>query len=248
MSESAGEAWFRQWFGEEYLRLYPHRDEEEAARAVELLLETSDLAPGTRVLDLACGAGRHLTPLRAAGLTATGLDLSLPLLRRAAARAGRPGLVCGDMRSLPFAAGVFGAVAQFFTSFGYFATREEDRRVLGEVRRVLADGGTFLLDFMNAERVREELVPEDTQRIEGRTVRQVRWLDDDTVVKRIEIGDPEEGRGEVFHERVRLYEPGELGRMLAGAGLEPRARYGDYRGRPFRSDESPRLLILGEAG
>lgn len=247
MSEGPGGAWFREWFGEEYLRLYPHRDADEAVRAVELLLEVSDLAAGTRVLDLACGAGRHLHPLRAAGLTATGLDLSRPLLRRAAARVGSSGLVCGDMRSLPFATGVFGAVAQFFTSFGYFATREEDRRVLGEVRRVLADGGAFLLDFLNADRVREDLVPEDTKRIEGRTVRQVRWLDDDTVVKRIEIEDPGGGSPEVFHERVRLYEPRELGQMLAAAGLEPRTRYGDYRGRPFRSDESPRLLILGEA-
>lgn len=248
MSAGPGDSWFREWFGEEYLRLYPHRDEEEAARAVDMLLGATDLPEGSRVLDLACGAGRHLTPLRDSGLRAVGLDLSRPLLRRAASRIGSRGLVCGDMRSLPFGAGLFAAVAQFFTSFGYFAAREQDREVLDEVRRVLTDDGAFLLDFLNAARVREELVPEDTRVVDGRAVRQERWIEDDAVVKRIEIEESKGGGPEVFHERVRLYEPGELEEMLSEAGLTPTARFGDYRGRPFRSAESPRLLILGVAG
>ena len=51
--------WFEEWFGEEYLQLYPHRDAAEAERAVALILDRVGFAPGWRVLDVACGAGRH---------------------------------------------------------------------------------------------------------------------------------------------------------------------------------------------
>src|SRR5438094_477645 len=59
--------WFEEWFGEEYLQLYPHRDAAEADRAVGLILDRVGFAPGWRVLDVACGAGRHARAFQAAG-------------------------------------------------------------------------------------------------------------------------------------------------------------------------------------
>lgn len=237
--------WYREWFGERYLELYPHRDEEEAEQGVALFLDLTGPARGARVLDLACGAGRHLRFLAEAGLRPVGLDLSRPLLRRAGEGWNGP-LARGDMRALPFHEEAFSAVVQFFTSFGYFGSREEDRRVLEEVRRVLRPGGAFLLDFLNAGRVRRELVPEDVREIDGRTVRQRRRIEEDTVVKEIEIDGPGEGDPETFHEQVRLYEPGELTSMLEDAGLRVRERRGDYRGASFDA-AAPRLLLAGEA-
>jgi SAM-dependent methyltransferase len=237
--------WYRRWFGEEYLSLYPHRDREEAREAVRLFRRLCNPPTGARVLDLACGAGRHLAPLRDGGHWPVGLDLSMPLLRRARAD-GASRLVRGDMRTLPFASGAFDAVVQFFTSFGYFEDPAEDRRVLGEVRRVLAGGGGFLLDFLNAEQVRSTLVPRDEAEREGRTVRQRRWIEDGEVRKRIEIEASGGEETRVFHERVRLYEPDELEEMMAAAGLRVTARRGDYSGADFRAG-SPRLLLAGEA-
>src|SRR6266850_155017 len=60
--------WFEEWFGEEYLQLYPHRDAAEAERAVALILERTGFVPGWRVLDVACGAGRHARAPGAPGL------------------------------------------------------------------------------------------------------------------------------------------------------------------------------------
>lgn len=246
----ASPAWFRDWFGEDYLSLYPHRDEEEASRAVRLFARSSELSSGCRVLDLACGAGRHLTFLAEAGFRPVGLDLSRPLLLRARERAAAAGgavpLVRADMRGLPLADGAFDGVVQFFTSFGYFARREEDVAVLREIRRVLRVGGWFLLDFLHADHVRDNLVPEDETRVSGRRVRQRRWIEEGRVVKRIEIEPAAGGTPEVYHERVRLYEPRELEEMLRASGLEGDVRYGDYRGAPFGPD-SPRLIIVGRA-
>ena len=75
--------WFEEWFGEEYLQLYPHRDDADAQRAVALIRESVGLRPGWRVLDVACGAGRHAKAFRAAGARCVGLDLSATLLRLA---------------------------------------------------------------------------------------------------------------------------------------------------------------------
>ena len=96
--------WFERWFGEEYLQLYPHRDEDDAERVVSLVDRVATL-DGARVLDLACGPGRHAVRLVQRGADVLGLDLSLPLLTRA--RHGNPPvrkLVRGDMRCLPWRA------------------------------------------------------------------------------------------------------------------------------------------------
>lgn len=236
--------WFRDWFGTEYLELYPHRDEEEAARAVALFRRTAHLPAGSPVLDLASGAGRHLGPLGRAGAWPVGLDLSWPLLVRARSMDPIVPLVRADMRWLPFRDASFAAVGSFFTSFGYFSDERDDLRVMDEVRRVLRPGGTFMLDFLNAERVRSGLVHEDEREISGRRVKQKRRIEAGRVVKRIEISGPEGGTPRVFHESVRLYEPEELHGRLLGAGLSPERRYGDYGGQDFDA-ESPRLIIVG---
>lgn len=242
---SAPREWYREWFGETYLALYPHRDEAEAVAAVRLLREAGRPDPERPVLDLACGAGRHLRAMRREGLRAVGVDLSLPLLREVRRRAAdaSPPLVRGDMRRIPFADRAFGTVTNFFTSFGYFATVEEDRRVVAEIARVLESAGVFLLDYLNAPRVRAGLVPEDEVELSDRTVRQRRWVEGGAVVKRIEIETPGE-EASVHHERVRLYEPDGLEELLRTAGLETLRRFGDYQGRPHAAD-SPRLILVG---
>lgn len=242
---SAPAEWFRDWFGQAYLELYPHRDEEEAARAVALYRERTGLPAGARVLDLACGAGRHLQRLRAAGLRATGIDLSAPLLRAGRARPGVAGsLVRADMRWLPFGAETFDGLVNFFTSFGYFLTPAEDIEVLREIRRVLRPGAPFLMDYLNAGWVIDRLDPESEGEINGTPVKQTRWVEGDQVFKRIEIGGGSGREPEVYHERVRLYSPDALRALLREQGLDATITFGGYDGTPFGGD-SPRLLLIG---
>ncbi|NNK49800.1 MAG: class I SAM-dependent methyltransferase [Gemmatimonadetes bacterium] len=236
--------WFHDWFGEEYLALYPHRDEREAREAVALFLDVSSPEPGFRVLDLACGAGRHLRELQAVGLSATGLDLSATLLKSARAAAPTDPLVRGDMRELPFSRGAFEGLTSFFTSFGYFAEPDDDRRVLREVSRVLRPGGAFMLDFLNADRVMQDLVAEDCREVGRRRVRQIREIADGVVVKHIRIEPMDQGVVQRFEERVRLYSLEQLESLLADAGLTTTHRFGEYGGAPF-TEGSARLILAG---
>lgn len=240
--------WYRRWFGEEYLALYPHRDAEEARQAVDLVLRSLGSIEGP-ILDVACGAGRHMREFAGRGIPAIGLDLSITLLREGKAAERDLMLTQADMRSLPFADGSFAVVVNFFTSFGYFAQPEEDEIVLNEIRRVLRPGGRFMLDFLNAERVRNHLVSKDTRYVDGRLVTQKRRLEDDgkVVVKEIRMSEGElDERPITFYERVRLYSPEELSTMLRMACLEPTKTFGDYSGGPACSD-CPRYILMGHA-
>lgn len=234
--------WFELWFGEEYLRAYAHRDDEDAERLVGLLDALGVAGSGHRVLDLACGPGRHAAALTRRGARVVGLDLSRALLV-AAREAGAEQLVRADMRSLPFRSAAFDAVLNLFTSFGYFAEDAEHETVLREVARVLRPGGRFVLDFFNAPAVRAGLVARDERTTGATTLVQERWLSPDGrfVNKRIQLG----GDRRTFTERVRLYERTELEAMMAAHGLRTIRAAGDYGGGRHGPD-SERLILVGE--
>jgi SAM-dependent methyltransferase len=234
-------AWYKDWFGEEYLELYAHRDEPEA----ELHADFVERYLGERcphaVLDLACGAGRHTAALRRRGYRALGVDLSLTLL---AHMAGLP-KVAGDMRRLPFRAGSFDWVLSFFTSFGYFEQERENFQVLEEIVRILAPGGRFLVDLMNPATVLAYLNPREIQALDGREVEIERWFDagKTRVNKRIIVRSPA-GSPRTFLESVRLYQPDEVIIGLRWAGLEVDHLFGNFHGDLYERD-SERLILIG---
>ncbi|MGD2116360.1 MAG: class I SAM-dependent methyltransferase [Acidobacteriota bacterium] len=233
-------AWYREWFGEEYLELYAHRDREEADRQADFVVRHLGDLPPHAVLDLACGAGRHTDVLRERGYRVLGIDLSITLL------AERPDLprVAGDMRELPFVAGSFDWILNFFTSFGYFETERENFRVLEEVVRVLAPGGRFLIDLMNPEPVIRNLQPRDSYTAEGRRIEIVRWYDPQAkrVNKRIKITPPD-GPDRTFLESVRAYRQEEVLMGLQWAGLQVIGTFGNFHGDPYTRD-SERLILV----
>src|SRR5947208_667361 len=95
--------WFHAAFGALYPIVYAHRDDAAAEREAAFAKEVLGMLEGDRVVDLACGDGRHLAAFPRIGLRAIGVDLSTTLL--ALARARRLAVVRADLRALPFRAG-----------------------------------------------------------------------------------------------------------------------------------------------
>jgi SAM-dependent methyltransferase len=232
--------WFEQWFGEDYLHIYQHRDEREAEHAIELIAANLAGHEINSVLDLGCGAGRHTKVLFERWWT-VGLDLSMALLKVARKESSDAPYVRADMRDLPFGDESFNLVVNLFTSFGYFEDDAEHARVLARVCAVTRRGGTFVIDFLNAGQVRRELVPYDERVENGITIEQTRTIsqDDRFVEKRIRL----RGRGKEYIERVRLLSEADLERMLGTAGFVVSKRFGDYSGTRW-SEDSPRTILF----
>ena len=111
--------WFEQWFDQDYLLVYTHRDAQDAERGVELLLDAARPRQQALILDVGCGTGRHALPLLERGFRVVGVDLSAVLLaaaNKSLQAAGRElPLVRADLRRLPFNR-AFDVAASFFTS------------------------------------------------------------------------------------------------------------------------------------
>jgi SAM-dependent methyltransferase len=239
-----GGDWYRRAFGRSYLEVYAHRDEPAAREEADFAVRCLRLPPGARVLDVACGAGRHARALFALGARVVGVDLSGALLAEASLRGEGPGLARADMRALPFGE-AFEAVCLFFTSFGYFPEPAEDAGVLAETARVLRPDGALLLDVPNRARVMADLVPESVDVRDGRRVIQRRRMTTDgrRVEKRVRLLDAGDRLAVEWTESVRLYAPEEIEAMLGTAGFLVEGRYGDLRGSPFGA-EAPRFVTV----
>ena len=235
--------WFEEWFGEDYLQLYPHRNQAEADRAVALLAETTGMAAGWRVLDVGCGAGRHALAFRRRGARCFGVDLSLTLLRVAQGVTDAP-LVRADMRRLPIRPGSMDLTVSLFTSFGYFEHDQEHAQALREMVGTLRPGGWFVIDFLNAAAVRERLIPHERVPVKGGEVDVKRSVSPDGRYVCKTIVTP---GGRQFSERVRLFGPTEIAAMLERAGVDVRQRFGDYDASPLGAG-SPRTILAGSAG
>ena len=104
-----------------------------------------DMAPGTRVLDVGCGAGQLALIAARNGAKVTGCDIATNWLEKARARAATEGLSIsfeeGDAESLPYRDGQFDVVVSLIGAM--FAPRPD--LVAAELTRVCRPGGTIAM-------------------------------------------------------------------------------------------------------
>lgn len=240
--------WYDDWFQEDYLLLYRHRDDREARDFLDRMIPQLVPMPSGIMLDLACGAGRHSHYLHQTGYPVVGLDLSQPLLKQAsgAVSSSQISWIRGDMRQVPLRNRSVSAVFNMFTSFGYFPKDSDDASVLREVLRVLVPGGWFVLDTLNPSYVESNL-ESTSQRRQGEVdIFEERRIDQRRrrVVKSITL--TRDGQKSFFMESVRMYRVEELQQLMQSVGLESKILWGDYQGNSYQ-EQSPRIIIVAQA-
>ncbi|MHB9132209.1 MAG: class I SAM-dependent methyltransferase [Armatimonadota bacterium] len=245
--EDTEAAWVTEYFGDEYLRLYQfpadRTDPEVTFLAAEL---AARIPPSGRVLDLACGQGRHAIPLAARGFQVTGLDYQQNLLQAATRRAREEGVtlsfVRGDMRCLPFT-GKFDAVLNIFSAFGYFSD-EENARVLREMARVLRPGGWLILDVANRDAMLRRAEPRSWKRLPDGTPVISEWTWDVRTGRYTHWQLLVDGNApRSYTHSVRVYTYTELDWLLHQAGLTIDAVHGGFRGEELTWD-APRMVLI----
>ncbi len=242
--------WYEDFFDHSYLRIYePFLPAEKNVQEAEQILARLNLAPASRILDLACGYGRHCTPLAKRGYKITGLDLSAPLLAHAQQEASDQHVSVtweqADMRSIPFKQ-EYDAVINIFTSFGYFEQEADNLLVLKQIHEVLKPDGLLLLDTVYQIRLVRSFTPHSIIHYDdGLTVLEERHFDLQTSRNEVKITllYPDGQRGE-HHHSMRLYTFNELSSLLTAAGFSVQASYGALDGSPLTMDS--RLVLLAK--
>lgn len=237
--------WFEVWFDTPYYHLlYQYRDEREAEGFIDRLLERLQPPPEARILDLACGRGRYSRHLADQGYEVVGIDLSKNSIRYARQfETERLSFYTHDMR-LPFRTNYFDYIFNFFTSFGYFKSEQEERKTLRNVALGLRPGGFFVLDFFNSTYVADRLTGRQQKEIDGVRFDIDKFIDGPYIIKHIDIDAG--GRRSTFRERVRLYVYEDFQRLFQQAGLKITETYGDYSLAPFERQHSPRLILVAQ--
>lgn len=237
--------WFASWFDSPYYYiLYKNHDENEAKTAIDNLLNALHLPAGARLLDLACGKGRHARYLAEKGFDVTGLDISFASIAFARQfEHERLAFFQHDMR-LPYRINYFDAVVNFFTSFGYFENDKDHLKTLVNVQRELKPGGVFLLDYFNSVWVRQRLVRAETKTVDGIVFHLKKSIRGGYVYKTVEFEAG--GKHFIFRERVRLFTLADFEALFQAAGLRLLQIYGDYELGAFSSAASKRLILIAE--
>lgn len=242
--ERAKKDWYETWFDSPYYHiLYRDRDEDEAAFFVDQLVERLKAQKGDRILDMACGKGRHATQLHRKGFDVTGVDLSQNSIEEAKTYEA-PGLHFDvhDMRHVYDREQKYDKILNLFSSFGYFRSEGENFRVIKAASEQLRPRGELVIDFMNVQKAIQELVPQEVKTVEGIDFHIDRYVEYGMLVKRIAFHD--EGKGHEFKEKVRTLFDNDLQAMLERAGMQVIDRFGDYALNPFDRRSSKRLIIV----
>lgn len=240
-------AWFETWFDTPYYHLlYKHRDFQEAENFITLLTDYLLLPPGATVIDLACGKGRHSVFLNKLGFKVLGTDLSREsIYHNKQFENDRLHFEVHDMRKALYPTvsrekvqGVF----NLFTSFGYFETADDDRKVFGSVSEVLNKEGYFVLDFLNETIVRQEGESEYVTTREAIDFYIHKKICGEYIIKDIRFTD--KGKPLYFQEKVKLHTLAQIKNFGAEVGLEVVDVFGNYALQPFLPSNSPRCIVI----
>jgi ubiquinone/menaquinone biosynthesis C-methylase UbiE len=236
-------SWFAHWFDSPYYHtLYKHRDEKEAQAFIDNLIAHLQIKKDSKLIDIACGKGRHATYFNSLGLNVVGVDLSPNSIASAKKNENETlQFSVHDMREI-YQKNYFDVVTNLFTSFGYFDNEKDEQRALNAMATNLKLEGVLIIDFMNAEKVITNLVANEQKIIDGITFNITRKQESNHIIKDIEILD--KVIKQHFQEKVKALTLDDFSNFISKAGLKIIDIFGNYMLEGFDSIISDRLILI----
>ncbi|GAC1418704.1 MAG: class I SAM-dependent methyltransferase [Flavisolibacter sp.] len=243
----AEKEWFKEWFNSPfYHKLYFQRDEKEAHLFIDKLIKYLNPPAGSRMIDFACGRGRHCVYLATKGYDITGIDLSQDSIAIAKQFENEQlHFFQHDMR-LPAWVNYFHYGFNFFTSFGYFFTLREHQDAMRTISNSIYEGGTIVFDYLNVHYVEDRMVHSEIKKIDDTTYKILRWQDKEHFFKQIEITDGSVERPLSFCERVAKMSLEDFTGMLSLQKFKIQDVFGDYNLNPYQIKNTPRMIIVAK--
>ncbi len=236
--------WYENWFSSKYYSiLYQDRDETEAEQFIERLVAHLQPKQNSKMLDIACGEGRHAIQLVEHGYDVTGIDLSYKsILKAKEAEGDNLHFYVHDMR-FPFYMNYFDYSFNFFTSFGYFDKKRDHEMAAKSFARGLKKGGILVVDYLNANFVLNNLVTEAVIEKEEYTFNITKSVVDKHIIKDIRFKDTE-GKDLHYAERVAAFTLTDFLEIFGKANLTLVDSFGDYHLNKYDEQNSPRLVMV----
>ena len=234
--------WYASWFDTPFYHiLYADRDETEAQSFMDTLTEYLNLPEHAKILDLACGKGRHSMYLNALGYDVTGVDLSENSIEYAKQFENETLRfqvhdMCEPINQK------FDAVFNLFTSFGYFDKDENNLNTIKAIKEELNDYGFGVIDFMNSDHVIQNLIPKEVKVIQNIKFNIQRYEKDGYIFKDIQF--KHKGQEHQFQERVKAFTLKDFEMLFELAEVNLLDVFGDYKLRKFDKNSSERLVMI----
>ena len=236
--------WFKTWFNSPFYHiLYQHRDLDEAEAFISTVLDEFTPPKEAKIMDLACGKGRHAYFIAKQGYQVYGLDLAPESIQYAKQHFSLNNLhfYVHDMRD-KFGEHNFDYIFNFFTSFGYFENLADNRKVLESMDSMLKPGGTVLIDFLNVPKVVAHLVPEEIKTLDGIDFHLSRKIQDGFIYKDIKFSYEEQNYA--FQERVQALGLDDFKSLIKHTNFSLDSYYGNYYLEPYNEEIADRLIIV----
>jgi ubiquinone/menaquinone biosynthesis C-methylase UbiE len=236
-------SWFVNWFDSPYYHiLYKNRDEKEAKFFIENLVQYLSLKKSSKLLDIACGKGRHATYFNSLGFDVIGVDLSPNSITSAKENENATlQFAVHDMREV-YQKNQFDVVTNLFTSFGYFEKDEDEQKAINAMAINLKKEGLLVIDFMNAKKVMTNLIASEQKIIDSITFDISRKAVNQHIIKDIHITDSKTKHH--FQEKVKALTLADFSDFITNAGLKIIDIFGNYKLEEFNAQTSDRLILI----
>lgn len=230
------ESWIKDWFNEDYVRLYAQRSLAEAKQQIDFIIKQLDLKKNEKILDVGCGFGRHVKLLDSRGYHAMGIDTSSVLIKKAQEGAKEKKIfILGDIREAQ-TLGKFDVILSLFTSFGYSDDRG-NKLILDAIHSHLVEEGHFFLDYLNPDYVQNHLVPFEEKKVGSEIVIIKRAIANGYIQKTIHFP------AKTYEERVRLYDHHALLQLIEESGFNIIDTFGNFEGEAWTKNSERQIVI-----
>ena len=237
--------WFSKWFDSKYYHiLYKNRDQQEAENFLKNLSKLNFFKKDSKIIDIACGKGRHSLFLSDLGYNVTGVDLSENSIKYAKEfEKENLKFDVADMREI-YKKNSFDISLNLFTSFGYFNNKEDDFSAIKAMSENLKNDGILIIDFLNSKKVITNLIKTEIKEINGVQFNISRKVEDGFIIKNIKINHNEDRF--FFQEKVKALTKENFSKLLTFAGLQIIDTFGNYKLDEFNPQTSERLIIIAK--
>lgn len=235
--------WFADWFNSPfYHKLYKNRDESEAQYFIDNLVAFLKPQFTDKILDLACGKGRHAIYLNTKGFDVDACDLAPESIEFAKKHENEKlHFFVQDMRD-NLTENKYDLVLNLFTSFGYFENLDDNLKTLKSVNQSLKKNGELIIDFFNADYVLQNLIPKEQKSIDGTIFNITKRVTNNIIYK--EINFESENKNYQFIEQVQALKKSDFEFLLAQSGFKIETIFGNYKLEKYNAITSERLIVL----